>query len=184
MNWLRNAVIDGLQTLLVLRLDGSPANDTVQAVANVWINVFTRQPIAWDEELDTPRLREAFLRGASYLKAWPSPRGILDYLPPRPQRLSLNHHGMYSPMPAAIKEQLKAALNDPINQIKRGDTKANHTIELYQLPNDDIGFRIRHNRPLKTDAEMSAVDILITQLSETLALIGTNLNKGHRHNAN
>jgi hypothetical protein len=41
--------------------------------------------VAWDEELDADRLRQAF-RG---LTRWPAPRELMDALPSRPQRRAL-----------------------------------------------------------------------------------------------
>lgn len=51
-DWLRSEIIDGLQKLFVLRLEGTPAHDTAKAVANVWIDVISTQHIEWDEHRD------------------------------------------------------------------------------------------------------------------------------------
>ena len=58
--WLEICVIEGLQRLLILRLRNAPANDTVDALLNVWLEVMMSSQ-TWDEQRDTPRLRTAFM---------------------------------------------------------------------------------------------------------------------------
>lgn len=83
--WLENSVIEGLQRLLILRLRNAPANDTVDALLNVWLEVMMSAQ-AWDERRDVPRLRTAFMSVASTTDAWPSPAQIIKAMPkPEPQ---------------------------------------------------------------------------------------------------
>lgn len=83
--WLEDCVISGLQRLLILRLRNSPANDTINAVADVWLEVFMSAR-CWERERDTPRLSEAFSRINAEVDAWPSPAQVLKALPPlKPQ---------------------------------------------------------------------------------------------------
>ena len=83
--WLENSVIEGLQRLLILRLRNAPANDTVDALLNVWLEVMMSAQ-AWDERRDVPRLRTAFMSVASTTDTWPSPAQIIKAMPkPEPQ---------------------------------------------------------------------------------------------------
>ena len=83
--WLENSVIEGLQRLLILRLRNAPANDTVDALLNVWLEVMMSAQ-AWDERRDVPRLRTAFMTVTSTADTWPSPAQIIKAMPkPAPQ---------------------------------------------------------------------------------------------------
>ncbi|MBF0803324.1 MULTISPECIES: hypothetical protein [unclassified Neisseria] len=87
---LHNAVIDGLTLILALRLPGTPAADTVQATAQAW-SVALAAGKAWDAEQDIPRINQAFAVLAAQADRWPAPRDLLGCLPPRPERLKLEH---------------------------------------------------------------------------------------------
>lgn len=45
-----------------------------------WVEV-ARQGRSWDEQRDTPRIRQAFVTLASTREQWPAPRHFLDALP-------------------------------------------------------------------------------------------------------
>lgn len=45
--------------------------------------------LAWDEELDTPRLAAAFRRLTQRLSRWPAPRELMEHLPSRPKPAAL-----------------------------------------------------------------------------------------------
>jgi len=79
--WLEDCVISGLQRLLILRLRNSPANDTINAVADVWLEVFMNTR-CWERGRDTPRLRAAFGKVIAEIDTWPSPAQVLKALPP------------------------------------------------------------------------------------------------------
>lgn len=109
-NWLRNAVVDGLQGLLVLRLKGAPANDTAKAVAGAWVTVLANRPIAWDEKLDTPRIRQAFMQLAGTCEYWPSPATFLAALPPRVISTPLLTKPQSREIPAGVRDALDKVL--------------------------------------------------------------------------
>jgi hypothetical protein len=50
-DWAYNQMIDGLQKLLVLRLQGAPPADTINVVAMVWEEALT--PYTWAFEHDS-----------------------------------------------------------------------------------------------------------------------------------
>lgn len=104
--WLENAVIEGLQSLLVLRLRGAPPNDTITALADVWIVVFDHHNPNWHEHMDLPRLREAFLRVAGSVNDWPAPATVLSAMKARPEQPSIAFKG--APLPPIIRAQIAA----------------------------------------------------------------------------
>nr|DAS24834.1 MAG TPA: hypothetical protein [Caudoviricetes sp.] len=84
---IHNAVIDGVQRLYVLRLDGAPADDTLPLTTQVWLDA-----IAWRRQWaddDLPRLQQAFVALTATAKRWPQPATLLEMLPPRPTPLAL-----------------------------------------------------------------------------------------------
>ncbi|MDO1509970.1 MULTISPECIES: hypothetical protein [unclassified Neisseria] len=103
---LHNAVVDGLTLLLALRLPGTPAADTVQATAQVW-SVALAAGKTWDAEQDIPRIQTAFSLLAAQTDRWPAPRDLLGCLPPRPERLKLEHR--HQPTPEQ-QEKAKAVM--------------------------------------------------------------------------
>ena len=52
-DWVCNQMIDGLQKLLVLRLQGAPPADTISALAAVWEEALTPHTWAFVQETDT-----------------------------------------------------------------------------------------------------------------------------------
>lgn len=113
--WLRNAVVDGLQGLLVLRLRGAPATDTVKAVANAWVAVLANRPIAWDEKLDRERIRQAFLQLAATCEHWPAPATFLDALP---RRVPIATPLIDKPRSREIPPEARAALDKFLRKVK------------------------------------------------------------------
>lgn len=99
-SWFRAAVGEGLQGLVVLSLPGTPAAETIALTADVWMQTLWSSPIAWDEQLDRPRLARAFVLLLRHVERWPAPKHVLDHLPPRPDRLKLA-------APPLTPEQLK-----------------------------------------------------------------------------
>lgn len=174
MNWLQNEIIDGISTLIVLRLPNTPAADTVEAVAKIWVNVFLRQPVGWQEDLDKGRIQAAFLRGAGNLTAWPAPRQIIELLPPRPVVRALAHDRPAN-MPANIRAELDKALNRPAAQVVRGALKPTYTIQFYELDGEEMAFNILPAKPFRIPA--TKLECLIHSLAETLGKLGRQLNK-------
>lgn len=108
---LHNEVTDGLTMLLALRLPGTPAADTAQATVKAWSRSLAAGK-QWDEAQDIPRIRQAFYLLAAQTTRWPAPRDLLDCLPPRPERLKLEHR--HRPT-----EQEKAAAKAVVSEIQR-----------------------------------------------------------------
>lgn len=83
--WLVAEVAEGVQRLLVLRLEGCPSADTVQAVALAWADAIWLRAGCWTPEQDAPRLRRAFRSLAAHATRWPAPADLWQYLPSRPE---------------------------------------------------------------------------------------------------
>jgi len=88
--WLVAEVAEGVQRLLVLRLDGCPSADTVQAVALAWADALWLRAGRWSAQEDAPRLRQAFRALAAHATRWPAPAQLWEHLPPRPEPLRLD----------------------------------------------------------------------------------------------
>lgn len=88
--WLVAEVAEGVQRLLVLRLEGCPPADTVQAVALAWADALWLRAGRWAVQEDAPRLRQAFRALAAHATRWPAPAQLWEHLPPRPEPPRLN----------------------------------------------------------------------------------------------
>lgn len=99
-----NALIEGLQKLLVLRLRGAPAADSVVAVAAIWEEALCHSE-GWRVE-DLPRMRKAFAQLYADCREWPSPRNFLERLPPRPPPPALPNPPISPERRAALRKIL------------------------------------------------------------------------------
>lgn len=101
-DWLKQEVVSGLQALIALRLNGAPAADTVVLTAEIWQLAFHRHlGKSAIEEIDAPRIREAFESQFPKLREWPAPAAVIAAMPPRPPRPAL-------PVPDVTPEQHQA----------------------------------------------------------------------------
>ena len=82
-DWAYNQMIDGLQKLLVLRLQGSPPADTISALAAVWEEALTPITWAWQPETDGERLPIAFRQLIRQAEKWTQPAQLIKQIPPR-----------------------------------------------------------------------------------------------------
>lgn len=77
--WLQDAILDGLQGLLVLALEGQPAREVISGTHDAWC-----EAVALNRDLrlqrDLPRLRLAFATLRATVRRWPSPREFTDIL--------------------------------------------------------------------------------------------------------
>lgn len=83
MKFLREETITGLQKLCILRLENTPAADSIEAVAMVWLEALQTLPISWNESQDKDRVNMAFLRLIKEADRWPSPKMLIERLPRR-----------------------------------------------------------------------------------------------------
>lgn len=73
--WLHNLLLDGMDQLLLLRLDFSPAPEEIPSLLEGWKNTFW-QNRNWTEA-DTPRIQKAFMKTASECTKWPAPAMVI-----------------------------------------------------------------------------------------------------------
>jgi hypothetical protein len=85
LDWLHDEIRNGLRGLVFLSLPNQPALDIMPMTRETWFQIISRQPIAWDPELDKPRIQAAFLSLMGICERWPLPRDLLRELPPRPK---------------------------------------------------------------------------------------------------
>lgn len=111
--WLKQSIIEGLQGLMILRLRGTPAAETVTALANVWIAAITSRPILWDEQQDRPRIRAAFVELAATIDRWPAPAEFLAVLPQRrPQ------NALPPPVDREMSPKTRKMVTDLLNRMR------------------------------------------------------------------
>jgi len=111
--WFKQSIIEGLQGLMILRLRGTPAADTVTAVASVWISALSSRPIAWDEAQDRDRINKAFVELAATATHWPSPSEFLAILPPRKPQNALP-----PPSDRDMSPQTRKMVNDLLERMR------------------------------------------------------------------
>lgn len=112
--WFERRIRRGLAALMTLRLEAHPPADTVEATAKVWAQALWPGRV-WVEELDAPRIGEAFRRIALHETRWPTPAIFLRHLPQRVPQQAL-------PPPrrtAAEKERARAILAGIGDLLKR-----------------------------------------------------------------
>ena len=78
---VKEEIMFGLQKLLALQLERSPALETLDKTGLVWMEAIGHNRCLTDE--DAPRFREAFVLLAARCKSWPSPVALLEVLPER-----------------------------------------------------------------------------------------------------
>jgi hypothetical protein len=83
--WFMAELATGLQRLISLSLQGTPAMETIQLTAASWAETLWAAPIGWDQSLDSQRIASAFVRMMRDVDRWPAPKHLLHYLPSRPQ---------------------------------------------------------------------------------------------------
>lgn len=81
-------MLTGFQKLLCLSLERTPAAEIIPGTVQAWIEVLTDRR-AWDEERDTPRIREAFRTLARNRRTWPAPIDFSEALPQRQEWVAL-----------------------------------------------------------------------------------------------
>lgn len=102
-DWLRDAIGDGLEGLIALGLKGQPAAEIIPLTADIWLRAVRREVICTIETIDAPRIREGFDRLFPGLVEWPAPKMLIERIPARPARATLD-------LPPASDEQWAAGL--------------------------------------------------------------------------
>lgn len=112
---LQDSVFEGLQRLLVLRLPGSPAGDTLTAVARIWVDALVNRPVTWLPLRDLPRIKQAFRTLEGTAEKWPNPATFMQCLPAVVEPLKLG-----APRNYGIPQEWK----DLVKKLKRNQEQA------------------------------------------------------------
>lgn len=81
--WLHDCIVENFQNLVLLHLEGAPPAETIAYSVGAWLRAMSRWNIAWNEQLDKPRINEAFLLLSGQVQRWPSPAQLRAVLPAR-----------------------------------------------------------------------------------------------------
>lgn len=113
----------GLQKLLSLSLDRTPASELLPITVGAWVEVIANKG-DFDQELDAPRFQAAFLTLATNRGTWPAPKDFLEALPSRSQLKLTKTVIPASPerAAAAIAEALKTLNMDRKTAAAGGDS--------------------------------------------------------------
>lgn len=95
--FVRDEILTGLQKLMMLRPDGAPPNSGIKLTASVWMEAIASLPVNWDERLDAGRIGQGFSRLLAEIERWPTPKMLIERLPPRPEPLKLEHKRRLTP---------------------------------------------------------------------------------------
>lgn len=120
-DWAYNQMIEGLQKLLVLRLQGSPPADTISALAAVWEEALTPITWAWQPETDGERLPTAFRQLIRQAEKWAQPAQLIKQILPRntPTAALLPNKQPISPeQREANRQRLQQILNQLLERKK------------------------------------------------------------------
>lgn len=152
--WFHNAVIDGVQLLYSLALNGGPAAEVLPLTTTGWIQTLWRARGTWVQHLDTPRLQAGFVSLAGACDRWPAPRHLLDHLPARPELPAIT----YAPPPVtADKRQQMAELRRRVTDTLTAtpQVRAVHTDSPLSGGGDGAAVRgnLRANQPAPAAAE-------------------------------
>ena len=81
--WIDREITRGLQGLLALRLDGAPAQDTINFTVDIWVAALAQRAVGWREQVDASRIQRAFAALFALARKWPTPAEFLAALPAR-----------------------------------------------------------------------------------------------------
>ena len=82
--WLKKLILEELSTLLLGHIPFSPSNEKFPAVVIFWVEAFQTEIGMINEEIDAPRILEAFRRAKPKLNQWPIPHQTLIETPSVP----------------------------------------------------------------------------------------------------
>jgi hypothetical protein len=88
-DWVRIAISSGLAGLLALRLENSPAADTITKTADIWEQAI--RPKSSVRDLDEPRITAAFRQLFPKVRKWPGPAQLVELMPTRKPQKALSN---------------------------------------------------------------------------------------------
>jgi biotin operon repressor len=105
--WLENILIDGLQMLKSMGLEGAPGHDASTHTLDGWLLACMSWGITWDQGQDEWRLRAAFQSMFGAITKWPQPITLNHFMPGRTPQPSLTPPRS-STIPPDIREKINA----------------------------------------------------------------------------
>lgn len=88
MDWIEQELKQGLMQLMCIGMPWAPPPDMMQGTLMAW-SAAIRHNRVWDQAMDGPRFREAFLNLMAESTQWPTPKGFIDAMPKRPELKAL-----------------------------------------------------------------------------------------------
>jgi hypothetical protein len=79
-DWVLEEILTGMQKLIPLSLESTPAAEVMAGTALAWHEVLVHGRV-FDPSRDRPRFREAFRTLAARQRRWPAPVDFLEALP-------------------------------------------------------------------------------------------------------
>jgi hypothetical protein len=76
VDWLKNEIRTGFQSLMCLSLPRTPAAEVIRGTVEVWAASLCKR-LTFEQVRDTPRIREAFAELVLSSTEWPSPAQFL-----------------------------------------------------------------------------------------------------------
>lgn len=112
-DWFSDAIVDGIQRLYALQLEGAPSHETVPLTASTWTDVLWTAGV-WEFERDADRIATGFRLLARTGSRWPAPSQLRDCMPARAQQFRLEP-------PAIVPSNRARAVSDALlGRLKRG----------------------------------------------------------------
>jgi hypothetical protein len=88
MDWIEQELKHGLMQLMCIGLPWAPPPDMMQGTLMAWTAAVKHNRV-WDQAMDGPRFRHAFLSMMAECAQWPTPKQFVESMPPRPQLKAL-----------------------------------------------------------------------------------------------
>lgn len=128
--WLQDQVSAGLQRLVCLGLDRTPAAELLPLTLTVWIEALNHER-SWDRARDEQRVKDAFSTLCRTVTQWPQPQHLMTALPPVTQQALTHKLPEVDPThrPKAWDEIAKA-LRMPSPQSKSEDKPKRESIDV------------------------------------------------------
>ena len=138
MNWLRNEIIDGLNLLMVSRLNFKPPLTEFPDLVTAWGDAFFfKSNRQWTEQTHAHRVRHAFRRANAELTDWPAPAAVIALMPPaNPIKANNQLEHKRGKMPENIKSLWHTALHEQLAKEEeekrlRTEEMKNRTAEMF-----------------------------------------------------
>ncbi len=88
VDWIEEEIKLGLMQLVCIGFPWTPAPDLWEGTRMAWVAAVKHNRV-WDQAMDGPRFRAAFLTMMAECTQWPTPKLFVESMPPRPQLKAL-----------------------------------------------------------------------------------------------